>query len=135
MKTNRAIAMVLLFVFILAAFIAGEAQEQLGIGDPDKFRDFRDREFRDPKTSPLESWDVPRFTGLNYYKINPTFKVQASFVPTPNEKKFNMPTSSGITRVYVKFGELSFELQRNRYVLGVYQSEDLSETEKYKNYL
>ena len=135
MRTIRLILPLLCFVIIFTGFLAREACGQLGIGDPDKFRAFRDREFRDPKTSPLESWDVPRFKGLHYFKINRSYKVQADLVRTPNEKKFNMPTSSGVTKVYVKFGELSFQLQGRHYVLGVYQSEALSQTEKYKDYL
>ena len=134
MKTKYLIAPMLAFV-IIAGFLAKEAQGQLGIGDVAKFRDFRDREFRDPKTSPLESWDVRRFNGLSYFKINPDYKVQAKFVRTPNAKKFKMPTSSGDTKVYVKYGELSFQLRRVHYVLGIYQSEALTQTEKYKNYL
>ena len=135
MKPNRLIVAALSFVIVLTGFIVTEAQAVLGIGDVDKFRDSRDLEFRNPKLSPLESWDIPRFKGLNYFKINPEYKIQANFVRTSNQKKFNMPTSSGNTKVYVKYGELSFQLRRVHYVLSVYQSAALAKTEKYKNYL
>lgn len=101
----------------------------------EKFRLKRDKEFRDPKESPLETAEVPHFKGLSYFKINPKFTVQARFIRTLNEKKFNMPTSSGITKVYLKYGELKFALAGHEHTLGVYQSEALSQTEEYKNYL
>ncbi len=125
----------LLLVVICGGLFATPTFGQLGIGDPVEFRAYRDREFRDPERSPLETWDVPRFKGLNYFKINPAFKVTARFVRTPNEKKFNMPTSSGMTKVHVKYAEVRFSLSGAEHVLSVYQSEDLSQTAKYKNYL
>ncbi len=100
-----------------------------------KFRAERDREFRDPKESPLEAAELPLFKGLSYFKITPKFRVSAHFSRTPDEKKFNMPTSSGITKVYVKYGELRFSLEGRDHVLAVFQSEALAKTEKYKNYL
>ena len=99
------------------------------------FRAERHREFSDPSKSPLEQTEVAGFTGLNYFDIDPKYRVQARFERTPNEKKFNMPTSSGITKVYLKYGQLRFNLAGSEQVLGVYQSEALAQTEKYKNYL
>lgn len=100
-----------------------------------EFRAERAQEFSDLRKSPLEPAEVPKFKGLSYFKINPKFRVQARFVRTPNEKKFNMPTSSGTTKVYLKYGELKFKLGDTQHSLGVYQSEALSQTEKYRNHL
>ena len=55
------------------SFLAPPAFGQLGIGDPLEFRAYRDREFRDPERSPLETWEVSRFKGLNYFNITPAF--------------------------------------------------------------
>ena len=117
------------------SFLAPPVLGQLGIGDPLEFRAYRDREFRDPERSPLETWEVSRFKGLNYFHSNPAFKVRATFARTPNEKKFNIPASDGTTKVYVKYGTLSFWLGAHPYVLGVYQGEALSKTDEYKDYL
>jgi uncharacterized protein len=122
----------LCFTCLLANPASGQTKQPV---TPTEFRTERDAEFRDPKTSPLETWEVARFTGLKYFKLDPSFKVRAEFVRTPHEKKFNMPTSSGITKVYLKYGELTFKLGHTEYKLGVYQSEELAQTEKYKNFL
>jgi uncharacterized protein len=100
-----------------------------------KFRAERHREFSDPSKSPLEQNEVAGFKGLRYFDISPKYRVKATFERTPNEKKFKMPTSSGVTKVYLKYGILRFILSGSEQVLGVYQSEALSQTEKYKNYL
>lgn len=111
------------------------ALAQAGNSRVTEFRAERHQEFLDPKKSPLEPAEVPMFKGLKYFKIDSHLRLQALFVRTPNEKKFNMPTSSGITKVYLKYGELRFKLGNQPHSLGVYQSEALSQTEKYKNYL
>lgn len=132
----RRTQLICLLVLAMAILFGATALSQTNGPDPvQRFRAERDKEFRDPQTSPLEAHEVPTFKGLNYFAVNPRFKVKARFVRTPNEKKFNMPTSSGITKVYVKFAELKFRLNGNEHTLGVYQSEALSQTEKYKNYL
>ena len=132
---NRFLA-VAVVVFSLAAVITVSPQTH---GDAEQavkdFRAERHREFSDPSKSPLEQTEVAGFKGLNYFDINPKYRVQARFERTPNEKKFNMPTSSGITKVYLKYGQLRFNLAGSEQVLGVYQSEALAQTEKYKNYL
>ena len=123
-------------VFSLAAVIHVSPQTHADAEQAVKdFRAERHREFSDPSKSPLEQTEVAGFKGLNYFDINPKYRVQARFERTPNEKKFNMPTSSGITKVYLKYGELRFNLAGSEQVLGVYQSEALAQTEKYKNYL
>ena len=134
-KRNQLIIIILSLVIGFGGLLAQQTKERLGIGDPMLFRAYRDQEFRDPERSPLEKWELPHFKGLNYFKINSAFKVRAEFVRTPDEKKFNMPTSSGSTKVLVKYGELKFELDGQPQVLGIYQSEELSQTENYKNYL
>ncbi|MEP6635296.1 MAG: DUF1684 domain-containing protein [Acidobacteriota bacterium] len=116
---------------------SASGQEQSDAHDREvvKFRAGRDKEFRDPKESPLEPAELPVFKALSYFSINPKFRVQARLSRTPDEKKFKMPTSSGTTRVYRKYGELRFTLEGQQQVLTVFQSEALSQTEKYKNYL
>ena len=113
----------------------GRAQIGDHSGQVKKFRRKRDKEFRDPKQSPLGPAEVAHFRGLSYFKVKPTYRVRARFIRTPAEKKFGMPTSTGATGIYVKYGELRFSLQGRSYKLGAYQSERLSKTEEYKNHL
>ena len=100
-----------------------------------KSRADRDREYKDPKQSPLGPGDIAGFKGLFYFKVAPGYRVQARFVRTPDEKKFGMPTTTGRTRIYLKYGELKFVIAGQVQTLSVYQSESLSKTEKYKNHL
>lgn len=110
-------------VTILAAVLASAAAGQTFYGSTDvkAFRDSRDHEFRDKGESPLLDEDFSGFKGLNYYPVDDSFRVNARFTRTPSEKYFQMPTSSGITKKFVKYGVVNFRLGGVDRTLSVYQ--------------
>lgn len=125
---------VFLLIFIFSAFASGIwAQTFYGSTDLKVFRDGRDKEFRDRKESPLKDEDFAGFAGLNYYPVDKNFRVTATFTRTPSEKWFQMPTSSGLTRKFVKFGILEFKIDLKPFVLSVYQI-DPAISAKYPEY-
>lgn len=91
--------------------------------------------FKDPKTSPLLEKDLKQFKKLAYYPIDLDFRVTATFVRTPGEQPFAMETSTSRRPIYVKYGELHFELQDKKLKLNVYQNQNLVFEEEYKDYL
>ena len=100
----------------------------------DKHRKKIEREFKDPKKSPLK--DRARdFQGLDFFPADPAYKVLAKFTRTPDEPIFDMQTSSGKVRPYVKYGELSFKINGTPCKLNVYQNQASLSNSKYKNYL
>jgi uncharacterized protein (DUF1684 family) len=113
----------------LAGF--ARAQDYYGTDNVKIFRAGRDKEFRSPQMSPLPPEEIIKFQGLNYFPVDPTFRVAASFTKTPGEKYFMMPTSSGKARKYIKIGTLSFKLAEKDYVLSAYQSEQILTNPKY----
>jgi uncharacterized protein (DUF1684 family) len=100
-----------------------EAQEKLN------------KEYADPKTSPLTKEDQKTFKALDFYGVDMQYCVTATFKRTPNEKPFYMATTTGRKARYVKYGEISFTLGGKQCKLDVYQSPDLVKMEEYKDYL
>lgn len=92
-------------------------------------------EYANPKESPLKPNDLEKFKSLDFYPINEKLVVVAKFIKTPNEKPFQMPTSTDRKPMYVKFGEAHFSIDGKSYKLNIYQSQDLKKIEKYKNSL
>lgn len=92
-------------------------------------------EYKDEKESPLLEKDLKKFKSLDFYPINETFFVLAKFVRTPNEKPFEMPTTTTRKPIYVKYGEAHFSIDGKNFKLNIYQSQDLKKIEKYKNSL
>jgi len=116
----------------MSAAMAG-AQTFYGSTDTKAFREFRDKEFRDKKKSALKEEDFAGFTGLNYYPEDGNFKVKAKFTRTADEKYFQMPTSSGMMKTYIKHGVLEFNIDGKANTLAVYQA-DQATLEKYPEY-
>lgn len=91
--------------------------------------------FSDPETTILEAHDLEDFSGLIFYPINLDFRVEASFVRTPNEEPFLMPTTTDRLPEYVKYGEAYFTLKGKDFKLELYQSTSHETEEGYEDYL
>jgi uncharacterized protein (DUF1684 family) len=115
---------VLLSVFALFAFVSSmSAQTYYGSTDLTLFKEGRDNEFRGKNESPLKEEDRAGFKGLNYFPVDKGFRVTAEFTRTPAENFFQMPTSTGTTQKFVKFGILKFTVLGKALTLSVYQAD------------
>ena len=94
-----------------------------------------DKEYADPKESPLTKGDLKKFKALDFYPVDMQYCITAKFVRTPNEKPFAMPTTTSRKPMYVKFGEIRFTLKGKECRLDVFQSLDLIKLEGYKDAL
>lgn len=109
-------------VFYLALSVP--AQDFYGSTDLKTFRDGREKEFRNKAESPLLEEDFLSFKGLNYFDTDKKFRVNVEFERTPNENYFQMPTSSGKLRKFVKYGILKFNLNGQNFQLNAYQYDE-----------
>ncbi len=75
--------------------------------------------FLEDERSPLDSADLLH---LRFFEANEAYRVACTFQRTPDEKPFEIPTSSGITKPFVKYGILSFEIAGQQLQLAVYQN-------------
>lgn len=98
----------------------------------EKHREEYKAEFLKSPNSPLKKEDLEL---LKFYEPNEKFKVKCTFKATKGGKPFEIPTSSGATKTYTKFGELHFKIDRNNHKLTVYRSMALMNNPLYKDYL
>ena len=126
-----------LCIIVFSFFASASAQTFYGSTDLKTFRDGRDKEFRNKQESPLNEEDFSGFKGLNYYPVNRVFRVTATFERKLGEKYFEMPTSSGKTKKFVKYGVLTFKLNGKAFSLSVYQADEetLAKFPEYANLL
>ncbi len=108
---------------VLMLFAAADAQTFYGTTDLQTFREGRDKEFRNKEESPLKAEDFAKFKGLNNYPFDKAFRVNAVFERTADEKYFQMPTSSGTTKKFVRYGVLTFVIGGKQQRLSVYQTD------------
>lgn len=103
--------------------------------DFEAFFEKQTQEFLSVEKSPLTESDRTIFESLDYFDYQEDYCVQATFVHTPNEEPFEMETSTDRRPVYVKFGELHFELNGTKLKLALYQNPELIKNEEYADYL
>ncbi|MFN3488828.1 MAG: DUF1684 domain-containing protein [Emticicia sp.] len=124
-------------LFVLIAFIPPAIFAQDFKAEIEKHREEYKADFLKTPSSPLKKED---FEYLRFYEPNEKFKVACEFVATKQrnaarKKTFEIPTSSGQTASYTKFGELRFEIDGKPYKLAVYQSLSLRRMPQYRDYL
>jgi uncharacterized protein (DUF1684 family) len=122
-----------IFLLLATAAFAG-AQTYYGADDVQRFRDGRDRDFRNASLSPLTGADFADFKGLQYFAVDEKYVVEAKLEKSADEKILTIPTSTGTSRKYHKYGVLTFELDGKSHSLTVFQSETAKKDE-YKNLL
>lgn len=116
-----------LITFLPLAIFAQDFKAEI-----EKHREEYKADFLKTPSSPLKKED---FEYLRFYEPNEKFKVACEFVATKRGKPFEVPTSSGQTATYTKFGELKFEIDGKAYKLAVYQSLRLRNLPQYRDYL
>ncbi len=97
-----------------------------------KHRKHYKKEFLEESRSPLNKKDTKL---LRFFSPDQSFEVKCTFTRTPDAQPFDLATYSGITKPYVKYGTLSFELNEKEHQLAVYQSINLRKIPAYKDYL
>ena len=105
------------------------------VNDAKRFQGELRMEYDNPNASPLSDKAKKTFKGIHFFPVGTKYAVNARFVRTPNEKPFQMSTSSGMRKTYVKFAEVFFMIDQKEYKLNVYQSQELLKSVEYKDYL
>lgn len=127
------------FLFVLSIVCTGfctfSQADSIIIKDVKYFQGELRMEYDNPNTTPLSAKAKQTFKGIHFFPVNTAYAVDALFIRTPNEKPFQMSTSSGMRKTYVKFAEVFFMIGEKEYKLNVYQSQDLLKSVEYKDYL
>lgn len=72
---------------------------------------------------------------LSFYPINEKYKVTATFENKPDSKWFSMETSGIIKKTFRVYGALHFSIHDTDVSLNIYQSQNLMNTDEYKDHL
>ncbi len=122
-------------LFLILVTTLSCAQDKQPIAGETVFQKEMNAEYKDATTSPLKAKDRKVFTGLDFFKFDSTFVVQATFKRTPNEEIFQMKTTTDRLPEYMKYGEITFQLNGKNCKLNVYQNQALKKKDEYKDYL
>ena len=124
-----------IFISILFISLLSCAQKKRALKGETEFQKELNAKYKDASQSPLKDKDRKQFEGLDFFKFDSLYVVEASFKRTPNEKPFKMRTTTSRRPIYVKYGELSFNLKGESFTLNIYQNQELITKEGYEDYL
>jgi len=123
----------LLFIGLISCALS--AQNTKALTDVKTHQEEQNTQFRTKGKSPLTEADRKHFKGLDFFDIDLSYRVTATFTRTPNEEFFAAGTSSGKTNFLIKYGVLNFSINGKDLTLAVYQSQQLLTNPIYKDYL
>lgn len=128
---------IIFFLFLLPFFGFSQADKihSKEIKQIKKFQQDLNKEYLDPKETPLRGDNLKNFKAHPFFPIDLKYRVKAKFIKTKNPQPFDLPTSSGKTKSYREYGKATFILDGKTYVLTIYQSLDLIKLKKYKDHL
>lgn len=82
--------------------------------------------------APLQASDTAI---LDYYTPDYNWKLEAIIVLTPNDSVFQMPTSSGKTKPYKRYGIAKMQHAGKTFELSIYQNQNFLNDPELKDYL
>jgi uncharacterized protein len=121
--------------FICVSMLCLSQTDTAFINDTKRFESAIKAEYADPHNTPLSAKAKKTFKGIHFFPVDVKYAVAAKFVRTPHEKPFQMSTSSGMRKTYIKYAEVYFTIDKKEYKLNVYQSQELLQQPDYKDYL
>ncbi len=124
-----------LSILILSTLSRGLLAQTDAETEIEKFRKDLNEEYSNPQTSPLPKKDIKKFKGHPFFPIDLKYRVKAILMLTPSTSFFKMQTSTSQPRDYRIYGNAAFSIDGINYQLALFQSKDLMQTEKYKDYL
>lgn len=120
-------------MLLISAFSCAQKKEPI-LGETE-FQKKMNSEFKDASTSPLKTKDLKKFKGLEFFKFDSTYVVNATLKRTPDTPFFKMKTTTDRVSEEREYGILSFEIRGESFELKVYQGKELMTTEGYEDYL
>ena len=123
---------VVFLIFLVSVSCAQDKQPLLG---ETAFQKKMNSDFKDASTSPLKAKDLKTFKGLEFFKFDSTYVVNATLRRTPDTPFFKMKTTTDRVSEEREYGILSFEIRGESFELKVYQGKELMVTEGYEDYL
>ena len=113
----------LFVLLILVTFLScGQKKQAIYLKAAKDFQYKMNVNFADKKSSPLTKKDFQKFSSLEFFPIQEKYRVKANFEETPNEKPFDMLTTTSRLAKYVQFGIANFSIDNKQLTLRVYQN-------------
>ena len=86
------------------------------------FRIMKDESFKKGENSPLPKKEKMAFTGLQYFEVDPSYKVAATFKEQSLPQYINLYGEQDVKQVHQVKGTLTFDIQGKQHALLAYST-------------
>lgn len=125
-----------LFILLsMLSFACQTKETKIYIAEIEQQRAEKNADYNDSLKSPLNPIHLAEFNSLEYFKVDSDFNIEGTLELTPEQKPFEMATSTDRVPVYRKYANLHFNVKGEDFVLGVFQNMDYIDDSVYKNHL
>jgi len=121
------------FIFILSFFISCNSNDKRPLMGETEYQQTLNASFKDATSSPLKKKDLKNFKGLDFFPVDSSFIVLSTFTKIENSPIFKMPTNTGREPFYKEYGLLNFTIKGKEFQLTLYEDQDETLDEKYKD--
>jgi len=136
MILRKKLTLVILFlVFNSGIYAQNCADKKAYVSSVKKERTEKDKEFLNEADSPLDSIKKQEFRELNYYRINPNWKVTGRLEKYPDPDTIKMKTTTERLPLYLVYGKAYFILEGKEFALTIYRNVGLMNKPGYEDYL
>jgi uncharacterized protein len=127
---------ILLFLFSIKAIFSFAQGEKIAVSDyPKSIEAHRVKylnDFLSEEKSPIKKEDIPF---VQFFDIDEKYRFEAVFEKSTNEKPFDLATTAGKMKQYIKYGELSFVFEGKNTKISIYKPVAFANHPLYKDYL
>ena len=109
-------------VFCLALPAAAAVRLESFAAQVERGRAVKDSLFRHGDESPLRPQDVAAFSGLRYFPVDPSWRVQGELHRYGRARRVKLPDTGGTTIAVERFGRFVFSRDGKPFWLEVYRS-------------
>jgi uncharacterized protein (DUF1684 family) len=130
-----------LFIFALVFILLSDIQAQKNLTNKRYKQEIRkarienDRDFKEAANSPLDPEYIPAFKGLDYFRIDPAWKIDARLTLNENPDTIKMKTTTERLPLYLVYGKAGFSVDGKEFYLTVYRNTGLMTKPGYEDYL
>ncbi|WP_299058052.1 DUF1684 domain-containing protein [uncultured Polaribacter sp.] len=125
----------ILILFLLICMSACNSKDRRPLMGKTEFQQTLNASYKDATKSPLKKKDLQNFKGLDFFEVDSSFIVTATFTKINNATVFEMATTTDRKPLYKEYGVVQFNLKGKECELTVYQNQDDLRDEQYKDYL
>lgn len=124
-----------ILVVFVSVSISAQSSSKEYIKALKKERKEKDKEYLDPKESPLTEEGMKTFMGLSYFKPDIDYVVYATLERKTTPDTIKMKTTTERLPLYIVYGEASFKIDGKEHKLTIYRNVGLMTKPGYEDYL